>query len=483
MKKHLTKILGLILLQCTFQTCTVNEPEIQKKEQVTFSFAPVGGDTGGRANGMSLPVGTTVVLSIQTTAGISVFNNKSISLLAFGDSYITSPIELVPNDYKITDFMLVNTSGQVIYATPKIGSPLAQLVSTPLPFQFTVAKNKVTSPVIEVVNVKTKKPEDFGYASFGVKTVELLPLSVFIKNLNGLTLTSANAFILKNDKDTLSTYSLKPEVNLFPFKEDPSATYKLVVIKEGYARYAKTFTYSTLISSIEGNALKIILEPAFTFIAHSTGFDGAFEIYRIGADSPSKIFIDWGDGSPQESLELKKSSDAKHTYLNAPFGSRYYVSVTGEIDKITSCGFYYGLSGISQINLENLPALKSFDVGFNAPYGVKTYDFSNNSNLEELTLSYISKTENVILPVNNKINSIWMDEIPTFKAESLNDLIEKLYNSVKASNRRNGNLYLNNGDPANHNYVVPPSTESINKLRILKNQFGWKINPNPAFGG
>jgi hypothetical protein len=479
--KHLIKTLGLILLLGIFQTCTVDEPNIQKKEQVNFSFTAIG-DSGGRTNGATLPSGTTALLSIQTAAGANVFTNKSVSLLSFGDSYITSPIELIPNSYKIVDFMLVNPLGQVIYATPKLGSPLAQLVSIPLPFQFTVIKSKVTNIVMEVLNVKTKRPEDFGYVSFGVKTIELLTLSAFIKNSNGLALTTANAFILKNDKDTLSTYSLKAEVNLFPFKEDPAATYKLIVIKEGYARYIKTFAYNSLISSMEGNAIKVILEPAFTIVAHTFGSSPDFTC-RIGAEAPAKIFIDWGDGSSQEPFDLTSSSELKHAYQNASSGSRYYVSITGDIDKITMCSFFYGYAEFSQINVENLPALKSFDAGFNGPYGVKTYDFSNNSNLEELTLAYISKTESIILPVKNKINSISMNEIPTLKAESLNNLIEKLYNAVVASNRRNGTIYLNNGDPSNHNYVVPPSAESINKLLILKNQFGWNVNPDPAFGG
>jgi hypothetical protein len=475
--KHLIKTLGLILLLGIFQTCTVDEPENQKKEQVNFSFTAIG-DSGGRTNGATLPPGTTALLSIQTAAGANVFTNKSVSLLSFGDSYVTSPIELIPGSYKITDFMLVNSAGQVIYATPKIGSPLAQFVSIPLPFEFTVAKNKITNIDMDVINVKTKRPEDFGYVSFGVKTIELLPLSVFVKNSDGLALTTAKAFIVKNDKDTLSAYTLKAEVNFLPFKEDTEATFKLVVIKEGYARYVKTFTYNALISSIEGNALKVILKPAFTFVALRDSYSSNFS-FRIGSEVTTKVFVDWGDDSPQESVDLSGDIELSHTYPNT--SNRYYVSFTGNIDKITMCSFFYGYAEIGQINLEHLSGLTSFRSGFTR--GVKTYDFSQNVELEYVEISWQRMTENIILPVNNKIKGIQIGDMPAFKSESLNDIVNKLYNFIITSNRRNGSIFINTGDPANHIFVVPPSAESINKLLILKNQFGWNVNPDPAFGG
>jgi hypothetical protein len=476
--KDLIKILGLILFLGLFQTCTINEPEIKKAEQVTFSLTAKG-ENGGRISGATLPAGTTALLSIQAIAGVSVLSNKTVTLLSFGDSYITSPIELIPGDYKITDFMLVNSTGQVIYAAPKIGSPLAALVSSPLPTQFSVTENNVTNVGMQVVNVKTKKPEDFGYVSFGVETVELLNVSVFIKTSTGLALTTADAYIVKDDRDTLQTYSLKAEVNSLPFTEDPTATYKLVIGKSGYARYAKTFRYDSLVASIEGNMIKAVLEPAFTFFMFRDVGSSLF--FRMGAEVQAKIFVDWGDGTPQQTINLTNEYELNHNALSR---GKYFVSITGDIDKITSCSLYY--YNFTDFDVTNLTGLKSFDSGF--IWGQTTYDFSRNVNLEYLEITWQNATRNVILPKNNKIKIIRIGDIPVsdslggpFNPESLADVIDKLYISVVASNRRDGNATFNKGDPylSSAPFLTPLSTESLAKLRALKNNFGWTILPDP----
>ena len=70
--------------------------------------------------------------------------------------------------------MVINPSGEVVFASPLAGSPLAYLVNRPLPFNFNIIPNQVTRVVPEVLAVGDQTPDQFGYASFGVQIIKPL---------------------------------------------------------------------------------------------------------------------------------------------------------------------------------------------------------------------------------------------------------------------------------------------------------------------
>jgi hypothetical protein len=78
----------------------------------------------------------------------------------------------------LTEFMLLNSDGMVMWATPKVGSPLAHLVRNPLPVHFAISSEQTTSLDVQVIRVGNYNPDDFGYVNFNIGFVDAFCLKV-----------------------------------------------------------------------------------------------------------------------------------------------------------------------------------------------------------------------------------------------------------------------------------------------------------------
>ena len=471
------RLVSLFLLALFLQGCSEDENLNPEKVQFTFNLSPINPD-GGRLKTTDLPEGVSVLISIVTSAGTPVLTNHSITLLNFGGSYITTPLELAPGGYKVVDFMLVNSTSEVLYATPRSGSPLASIVSHALPNNFYVRKNNVTNIAMDVVDVSENEPEDFGYVGFNVNVVNPLRISVFVPTSTGTKLTTASAFLLL-DGDTVRTYSVKSKVNLFSFTEDVNEEVTLVVIKDGFARYSRNFNYNDLMAELNSASLQIMMEPAFTFVAHGDKFGGYFEIGINGSEGHT-ISVDWGDGEadsytfpPSESGHIVQI----HNYANV---EGHFVSVTGDINFIKSFYSHYGGGTVTKINPEHLPELNSFNLGMfkKCP---RLIDLSHNSKLAEILIYKVDELENVILPVKNKIEYISLAKLPSLTVASIDDIINKVFNATVIDNRLRGTfnfgIEVDTEEGPVNVLVGPPSPESIEKLIQLRDTYKWNIYP------
>ncbi|MCB8994663.1 MAG: DNRLRE domain-containing protein [Bacteroidales bacterium] len=119
-----------------------------------------------------------VMVSISDMNGNNFMEDKLIPIYQFGDGFISDKIDLPAGDYSLKKFMVINNSGEVIYAAPLEGSPRAYLVYQPLPLFFTIRPNEITKVGPEVLPVRGFTPSDFGYASFYVKIVK--PLTFYV---------------------------------------------------------------------------------------------------------------------------------------------------------------------------------------------------------------------------------------------------------------------------------------------------------------
>ncbi len=106
------------------------------------------------------------MVSIEDMDGNSVISDSLIPVYAFGTGFTSENVELQTGDYNLTKFLVINPSGAVIYAAPIEGSPLAYLVNDPLPVNFLIRADQVTSVAPEVLLVGDQTPGQFGYASF-----------------------------------------------------------------------------------------------------------------------------------------------------------------------------------------------------------------------------------------------------------------------------------------------------------------------------
>lgn len=152
------------------------EPGLTGKGTAEFSLS-ITDETDMSKSGFSTDSGTAsyhLMVSVEDMEGNVVMNDSLIPLYIFGTGFVSENIELAAGEYKLTKFLVINPSGNVIYATPVEGSPLAYLVKKPLPFVFGIHAERITRVIPEVLAVGGHSPGDFGYVSFGMQIIKPL---------------------------------------------------------------------------------------------------------------------------------------------------------------------------------------------------------------------------------------------------------------------------------------------------------------------
>ncbi len=189
-----------------------------------------------------------VVVSIINDKGKVVYENKKIELLNMNGYFISSPLSLTTGTYYLTEFLVTDNSNNILYLTPKKGSPKEYLVNSPLPIMFEISKDDVNKLTLEVLSAKNSSPSDFGYSTFSfniIKTFDFL-VSVFVYNdsIKNFQLTDAN-LIVSNSGSVLFSDNITATTNLITIR-DNYTTYSLKISKSGYYSYIQTFSKDSL---------------------------------------------------------------------------------------------------------------------------------------------------------------------------------------------------------------------------------------------
>jgi hypothetical protein len=163
MKRFAMIALRSCLLLFLSLSCQHEEKVSPAKGNVSFLF-----DQKDRRNGRTQETITSafVRLEIKDSNG-----NKQqeirLSLFPFDQGYLSENLELPIGSYQLTQFVVLDASGTVVFATPLEGSELAKYITNPLPIEFTIT-NEVTQVILQVLAVEPEdNPALFGYASFG----------------------------------------------------------------------------------------------------------------------------------------------------------------------------------------------------------------------------------------------------------------------------------------------------------------------------
>src|SRR5664279_3231491 len=167
MKTHSLLFLLFLTVPLIFLTIScekTNNGNITGTAEFSKSL-PAGQTTKSNTTPDSIGLSYQVMVSVEDMAGNSVFNDKLISAYQFGTSFISEKIEIKTGEYKLSKFIIINPDGVVIYASPKSGSPLAYLCTHPLPFNFKILADQVTTVAPEVLTVGDQSPDKFGYAT------------------------------------------------------------------------------------------------------------------------------------------------------------------------------------------------------------------------------------------------------------------------------------------------------------------------------
>jgi hypothetical protein len=207
-----------------------------------------------------------LLLSITDPLGKAVFTDTVISVYSFGTGFVSQNIRIPAGEYKLTKFMLINSTGAVGYASPIAGSSLSYLCTRPLPFSFNIVTDQVTKIAPEVLAVANQTPDKFGYAAFGIRIVNPLEFYAAAVLDNPLlmapaVMTSASLTIYGADNWKF-TFKLEPAINRIVIRGG-SDVYKFVLTKDGYPSLTMQFTSRQLLERKKESPL-ILKIPAGT---------------------------------------------------------------------------------------------------------------------------------------------------------------------------------------------------------------------------
>jgi hypothetical protein len=201
-----------------------------------------------------------IMISVVDMDGNVVFSDKLIPLYVFGTGFVSENIEINAGEYKLTKFMVINTSGEVVYASPMEGSPLAYLSKRPLPFNFNIFPNQVTRVLPEVLPVGNQTPDRFGYASFGVQIIKPLDFWAICVLDPGnplimapIQITTAKLTVIAPD-GWHYTFKLEATVNHLVIRGG-SEIYTFILEKEGYLPQKMQFSAMQLLAATRENPL------------------------------------------------------------------------------------------------------------------------------------------------------------------------------------------------------------------------------------
>ena len=193
--------------------------------------------TGKSGDADSLNLAFHLMVSVEDMKGNEILSDELIPIYIFGTGFVSEKIEIPAGEYRLTKFMVINTSGAVVYAAPLAGSPLAYLVKRPLPIYFEIRPEQTTRIVPEVLAVEGYSPDQFGYLNFGMQIVK--PLTFYAGAIIDYpTLTAEHRWTdahltVYDNKGWHYTFPLEPRVNRIIVRGG-SDTYTLVVEKPGF---------------------------------------------------------------------------------------------------------------------------------------------------------------------------------------------------------------------------------------------------------
>ena len=465
--KNYRKIMMLLLAAWVLQHCNEDESAKIGKVQFDFSFL-LPENSGGRVQQtVNFPAGSYVLLTVENSSGTVVYQNKKVDLIRIGDLYTTLPLDFSPGSYSLTDFLILTQANEALYAAPKAGSPMASFVSHPLPLSFSIGTNATTNLGVEVVSADAAAPEDFGYAAFGINVHAgpAFSLAVFIPDYNAnVKFTNAKAFVRQNGT-VIHTQVLNAKVTPLFFEGAPAATYTLEIQKEGYAPYTREFVLQDLLDELAGSPLSVVLAKALTF---EPAVVPGLVTFQLLAPEGSHLTIHWGDGS----IEDAGSGDYfHHEYTGS---GPYFAYVTGDIDLLYYLQFYYGDGALNKLSIIHLTDLTTFSMGYAIPTPIHI-DFSKNTKLTSLECTGCMLTS---LDISK---NTWMNHLTLFATNSLSGaaidkVITDLHHNAVMNSIYEGYIDLSTNYES-EDLVGPPSAESLDKLRELRDLYGWVIYP------
>ena len=182
-------------------------------------------------------------------------------------SYYAPTFDLPAGNYRITYFGILEfPSYDFAYAVPLVGSPLADMVDQPLPFDFSVAPDVLNTYSLELLSAENTEPSDFGFSKieFGIFDLDELPIAIYGQDDSGNAVLVDARLILTTivDNEVIYDQNLPAGVHSILISEehinrdvfDPNfgnPDIQIIVESEGYEGFTDDVIMSDLILSVE----------------------------------------------------------------------------------------------------------------------------------------------------------------------------------------------------------------------------------------
>ncbi len=452
--------------------------------EITLSFSEITENL----KSASTVVPYAIVATIIDESGNTICDEVEMELYSFGSEYVTQALTLDPGDYQLTEYYVIDSDNNVIYATPQEGSTYASWVEDPLPIDFSVSKDEVTALAPEVVSTENSDPEDFGYTTFRLNVVEsfdfLMAVFAYDETQLSYELTSATVTVTADSIELVSedVDALTDTISV----PDTYDSYVIKVEKDGYTTYYDTISNSELqkyYSSDDYGPMKVYLseeeeEDAITLVTDQSTLADVTIGLRAEGEANATYVINWGDEEYTNVSDVENATYESHTYSNEGV---YTIQIMGDIDVLT-----WLVGGVnSQItdadislgkNLENVifsqNNLTSLDVSnntnlislnVNRNYSITDLDLTNNVNLTNL---YVSDNElsNLDVSMLTQLKTLWCssNNLSTLNVSNNTNLTSFICGSNNLTS-----IDVSNNISLNQLYVTDMST--ITSLDISKN--------------
>lgn len=514
MKTPLKSLLGICLCIALLSSC-----EKDKKEnlQGSLAFKFQTKDVSDLKSSKAEPIATAIVVSIEKNGGGVAYDKEKLTLSYLNGSYLSKELALPEGNYNLTEFLVTDANNQIIYATPKQGSVLAQLVNKPLPLSFNSSSNTETILAPDVIRTDTSSLEDLGYTGFSFNVVKSIKfLMTVLSNSNSPTnfetIDSCNLSVTSSSGKILN-FTLKAGINPI-YVTDDTGKYILNIQRKGFKPWADTLSESQL-KNYSTTPLQAILAP----VDPSIWFLSKKDIYRfnyvgptITARSVANFYVDWGDGTTQN-ITASSYSFLKDLDMD---GERL-LQISNNLGEIKSVGFFGwkdNHTDFISVNLSNAKAVEEFSAYFTnirslsmeksslkriyiwlsgvpltfadypnletiafRPGGGGTIDLRTNNKLK--SLSTVGGLR-VLFGSNPALTSVTLyDDLysPVLTEDDVNSCLIGLLASVQSSPRAGSFVVSYNGS-----HAVFPSGEGRQAAITLRDQYAWILYVNDVNG-
>jgi hypothetical protein len=311
---------------------------------------------------------------------------------------------------------------------------------------------------------------------------EAVELQVDLNGLADLSTDGRSVIEVSRNETTIFTARILKAEQTIKFQGDPNTTYTLTILKDQNRILSTDFTPNNVRASAVNGVWKLGQSAATIFT--NARVEDMTEIFLFSGDetytnTDIRVRVNWGDGSPESTTTFEMMPGGFGTMLSHNYTTtgRYAITLSGDTDKITEIIDYtfYGL----QSDHADLRALRSLEGLLLEDSKFSTIDLTRNRMLTSLSLHNDESLETILLPKNNQLKYI---HIPGagMSTQAIDELISSVYKNAARNNLRNGSfiLYKNQSQSATE-MVGPPSSTSIETLKLLRDNYNWSIRPDP----